>query len=49
VLSYFIKGKYENDNTMSKFKIMYGKDAQDVNVTKLMDLAKSVNKRFATK
>ena len=49
VLSYFIKGRYENDNTMSKFKIMYGKDAQDVNVTKLMDLAKSVNKRFATK
>ena len=49
VLSYFIKGKYESDSTLEKFKTMYGKDAQNVDVTKLMDLAKSVNKRFATK
>jgi hypothetical protein len=49
VLSYFIKGNYESETTLSRFKYMYGKDAQDVNVTKLMELAKSVNKRFATK
>jgi hypothetical protein len=34
---------------MDNFKKMYGKDAEQINVTRLMELAKSINKRFATK
>ena len=47
VLSFFIHGQYSSN--MENFQKMYGKDAENVNVTKLMDLAKSINKRFATK
>jgi hypothetical protein len=47
VLSYFIQGNYSSD--MDNFKKMYGNDAENVNVTRLMELAKSLNKTFATK
>jgi len=47
VLSYFITGNYSGK--LENFKAMYGKDAAQVNVTKLMDLARSINKRFAIK
>ena len=47
VLSYFISGKYSSD--IANFKKMYGKDAENVNVTKLIDLARTINKTFATK
>ena len=47
VLSYFISGKYSSN--IDNFKLMYGKDAENVNVTKLNQLTKSLNKRFATK
>ena len=47
VLSYFISGQYSSD--MENFKKMYGKDAENVNVTKLNELTKSLNKRFITK
>jgi hypothetical protein len=47
VLSYFISGNYSS--SMDNFKKMYGKDAEQINVTRLMELAKSINKRFATK
>jgi hypothetical protein len=47
VLSYFISsGYYKN---LENFTKMYGKDAENVNVTKLNQLTKSLNKRFATK
>ena len=57
VLSYFINdSKYVNYYSSSgpgqdelTFKEMYGKDAVAVNPTQIMPLAKSLNKRFATK
>jgi hypothetical protein len=47
VLSYFISGKYTSN--IDSFKTMYGQDAENVNVTKLNELTKSLNKRFITK
>jgi len=47
VLSYFISGNYSSD--IKNFQIMYGSDAENVNVTKLNELTKSLNKRFTTK
>ena len=47
VLSYFISGTYSS--SIDNFKKMYGQDAENVNVTKLNELTKSLNKRFATK
>ena len=47
VLSYFISS-VEKDTSRS-FISMYGKDAENVSVTKLNNLTKTLNKRFATK
>jgi hypothetical protein len=47
VLSYFISGNYSS--SIDNFKTMYGQDAEDVNVTKLNELTKSLNKKFTTK
>jgi len=47
VLSYFISPYAES--SMKSFKQMYGKDAERIDPTKITALAKSLNKRFATK
>ena len=47
VLSYFISsGKY---SSIDNFKMMYGKDAEDVDVNQLIQLAKTLNKLFLKK
>ena len=48
VLSYFIGGKYEQDE-MPAFKKMYGNDAQFINATNMMEVAKTMNKKFLEK
>ena len=48
VLSYFISDShYESDHR--SFKAMYGKDASFINTTNMMDVAKTMNKKFLTK
>ena len=47
VLSFFITGAYSSD--MDTFKKMYGNDAASINVTKLTELTRTLNKRFITK
>ena len=51
VLSYFIgdSDDYGREDTMRDFKIMYGKDAQFVNVTSVMSISKTMNKKFLEK
>jgi len=46
ILSYFIGGGYDS---MDHFKQMYGKDAENVDVTSLIPLAKTLNKLFIKK
>ena len=47
VLSYFIgSGNYSNPDN---FKRMYGKDAEFIDTNKVTELARSLNKKFATK
>jgi nitric oxide reductase activation protein len=46
ILSYFIGGSSDN---MTNFKMMYGKDAEKIDVTALVPLAKTLNKLFTTK
>lgn len=47
VLSYFIgSGNYSNPEN---FKRMYGKDAEFIDTNKVTELARSLNKKFATK
>ena len=46
VLSYFIGSSYESNSTMSSFKTMYGRDSQFVNVTSVMEVAKTMNSKF---
>ena len=49
VLSYFIGSSYESKSTMSSFKTMYGRDSQFVNVTSVMEVAKTMNNKFLEK
>lgn len=45
VISYFIS-EYESESEHSAFKTMYGKDAQFINATNMMEVARSMNKKF---
>jgi len=49
VLSYFIGGEYERESTMGDFKKMYGNDAEFINVTNVMEISKTMNKKFLEK
>ena len=49
VLSYFIGGSYESDSDNRSFKNMYGNDASFINATNMMDVAKTMNKKFLEK
>ena len=49
VLSYFIGGSYESEHDNKAFTNMYGRDAEFVNVTNVVDVARTMNKRFLTK
>ena len=50
VLSYFIgDSDYGRDSTMKDFKTMYGKDAEFVDVTSVMSISKTMNKKFLEK
>ena len=48
-LSYFIGGDYDSDRDNKAFTNMYGSDAEFVNVTNVIDIARTMNKRFLTK
>jgi len=49
VLSYFIGSGYGDDRYMSDFKKMYGKDSQFIDVTSVMSISKTMNKKFLEK
>ena len=49
VLSYFIGGSYERESTSVDFKTMYGSDAEFVDVTSVMSVSKTMNKKFLEK
>ena len=50
VLSYFIgDSDYGREGTMKDFKTMYGKDAEFVDVTSVMSISKTMNKKFLEK
>ena len=50
VLSYFIgDSDYSREDTMKDFKTMYGKDAEFVDVTSVMSVSKTMNKKFLEK
>ena len=46
VMSYFIGGSYNYDGEVRAFKNMYGNDASFINATNMMDVAKTMNKKF---
>ena len=49
VLSYFIGDGYGDDKYMKDFKTMYGKDAEMIDVTNVMSVSKTMNKKFLSK
>ena len=49
VLSYFIGGDYSYEDENKAFKNMYGSDASFINATNMMDVAKTMNKKFLDK
>jgi len=50
VLSYFIgDSDYGRDETMLDFKRMYGKDSEFIDVTSVMSVSKTMNKKFLEK
>tara|TARA_R100000951_G_scaffold95586_1_gene84669 strand:- start:48 stop:2129 length:2082 start_codon:yes stop_codon:yes gene_type:complete len=49
VLSYFIGDSYDRDRSTSTFKKMYGSDAEFINVTSVLPVAKTMNKKFLQK
>lgn len=49
VLSYFIGDSWEREQADSTFTQMYGKDSQFIDVTSVLPVAKSMNKKFLEK
>ena len=49
VLSYFIGGDYSYRSDNESFKNMYGSDASFINATNMMDVAKTMNRKFLEK
>jgi len=49
VLSYYIGGEYERESTTIDFKTMYGNDAEFVDVTSVMSVSRTMNKKFLEK
>jgi cobalamin biosynthesis protein CobT len=49
ILSFFITEGYDRSTTKDDFKKMYGKDATMINPTKVIELAKELNKKFLQK
>jgi len=50
VLSYYIgDSDYEREETMGDFKKMYGKDSEFIDVTSVMSVSKTMNKKFLEK
>ena len=49
VMSYYIGGEYERESNMNDFKKMYGNDAEFINVTNVMEISKTMNKKFLEK
>ena len=49
VLSYFIGGSYSYEDENKAFKNMYVADASFINATNMMDVAKTMNKKFLEK
>ena len=48
ILSYFISN-HESDSTLQDFKTMYGQNAENINVSSVTQIAKTMNKMFLTK
>ena len=46
VLSYFISDSYCYESDNKAFISMYGKDAQFINATNMMEIARSMNNKF---
>ena len=49
VLSYFIGDGYDSERDNKSFTNMYGKDAEFINATNMMQVAKTMNKKFLEK
>jgi len=49
VLSYFVSSTYDSDGNLKSFTRMYGKDAKNIDVTNVVAVAKTMNKRFLSK
>ena len=49
ILSFFITGSWQSDRDSVSFKRMYGNDASTINPTKVVGLAKELNKKFLQK
>jgi len=48
ILSYFISD-YDRDTTLQDFKTMYGQDAENINVSSVTQIAKTMNNMFLSK
>ena len=46
MLSYYIGDSYDSNRYMKDFKRMYGKDSQFIDVTSVMSISKTMNKKF---
>jgi hypothetical protein len=49
VLSYFIGGRYDTRDEKGTFTKMYGSDAEFIDVTSVLPIAKTMNKKFLQK
>jgi hypothetical protein len=49
VMSYFIGDSYDRSQATGTFKRMYGSDAEFIDVTSVISVAKTMNKKFLEK
>ena len=49
ILSYFISSRYDSSDEKGTFTKMYGSDSEFINVTSVLPVAKTMNKKFLQK
>ena len=49
ILSYFITGNYSSEHELQDFKKMYGSGAENIDVSNVTQVARTMNKLFLDK
>ena len=46
VLSYYVRDSYDNNSSLTDFRKMYGKNAENIDISSIPNVARTMNKKF---